>query len=100
MKSFINLLWPRSAAAQAANAYEQLARAMALQTEGAAFYKNGQYDAAVPCLETALALWTILGDFHAEQRLFEWLATCYSHLGQSQAAQYCDQEALALAQRI
>ncbi|MGF1535697.1 MAG: hypothetical protein ACFB4J_04280 [Elainellaceae cyanobacterium] len=79
---------------------DQQSRALALQSTGLALYKQGQYDTAVPCLESALALWTVLGNFQAEQQLFQWLGSCYWNLGQAQAAYCCYQEALTLAQAL
>lgn len=92
-----NLFRPRQ---RRTTSSEQHSRALALQLTGITLYEQGQYAAAVPCLESALSLRTVLGDFHVEQNLLQWLGHCYWNLEQQQAAYCCYQEALTLAQAL
>lgn len=81
-------------------AEEQAYRARSLQTTGLLYCEQGRYDTAVSCLESALSLWTVLGNLQAEQRLFKCLGHCYWQLGRFQTAQCCYQEAEILAQAL
>ncbi|MGB3613486.1 MAG: tetratricopeptide repeat protein [Elainellaceae cyanobacterium] len=96
MKGVLNLFRSQFSAKPSATD-EQQSRALSLQSTGFVCYQQGQYDAAVSYLESALTLWTVLGNFRAEQMLFQCLASCYWNLGEIQAAQCCYQEASTLS---
>ena len=81
-------------------AQEQYFQARSHQRLGLAHYRQGEYDLALSHLESALTLWTVLGNFRAERRLFQVLGQCYSYLGQSQAAQCCREEAQIINRAI
>jgi len=81
-------------------ATDQRHRALELQNTGLALYNQERYTDAVPYLESALNLWTVLGNFQAEQQLFHWLAACYWNLGQVQSSYCCRQEAVTLGRAL
>ncbi len=106
MKNLVNLLCQlrdhvtEKICLASSTAREQQSRALVLQTTGMTFYDQGQYADAAPYLESALTLWTVLGNFQAERQIFQRLGSCYWHLGQIQAAYCCYQEALTLARAL
>lgn len=81
-------------------AQEQAQRALFLQTAGFLSCERGEYDTAVSYLESALSLWTVLGNLQAEQQLFHCLGHCYWQLGRFQTAQCCYEEATTLAEAL